>query len=347
MTMVRSRVKANNKNMEKPKFEIPAAPEQDKEGRGEYKNKQAETAEKTYENKEGLTVKEFEYRDEEGELIGMAIIKLQEQSAGANESENKFYRLLDFHLTGRKDGKDTEIDVLSLIDLKNTKVHIPREGVAFCYDAENDIAIVPLPETPIQTAIMLHELGHAKQLQDEAYKNIGELGVWLPIFQDMPDVPEKIRKIKSSVDNLDEKTIKLLNELEQLAEKILSEKLDQSSSVVQEYFKLWMDYQKDFVQSNPDEQILERDATKRALQWMRQIRNQSGVDLFKDLQKSTVSEVIEKNYQGREEELEAGKIMYENCGNAQKFLQTSLKTYQADTKQMREQHGGNIPKVKK
>lgn len=333
--------------MEKPEFEIPVAPEQNEEGHEEYENKQAEKTEKTYENKEGLTVKEFEYRDEDGKLIGKAIIKLQEQSAGANESENKFYRLLNFRLTGQKDGKDTEIDVLSLIDLKNTKMHTPKEGAAFRYDAENDIAIVPLPETPIQTAMMLHELGHAKQLQDEAYKNINEVGVRLPTFQDMPDVPEKIRKIKSSLDNLDEKTIKSLNELEQLAEKILSEKLDQSSPVVQEYFKLWMDYQEDFVQANPDEQILERDATKRALQWMRQIRNQSGVDLFKDLQKSTVSEVIEKNYQGREEGLEARKVMYENCGNAQEFLQTALKTYQANTKQMREQHGGNIPKVKK
>ncbi len=333
--------------MEKPGFETPAAPEQDKKEQEEYENKQEITAEKTYENEEGLKIKEFEYCDEEGKIIGKAIIKLQEQSAGENEGANKYYRLLDFCLTGQKDGKDTEIDVLNLVDLKNTKVHTPREGAVFHYDTENDIAIVPLPETPIQTAIMLHELGHAKQLQNEAYTYLSELGVRLPTFQDMPDVPEKIRKIKLLLDNLDEKTIKLLNELEQLAEKILSEKLDQSSPVVQEYFKLWMDYQKDFVQAYPDEQIFERDATKRAFQWMRHIRNQSGVDLFKDMPKADVAEVIEKNYQGREEELETGKVMYENCGNAQEFLQAALKSYQADTKQMREQHGGNIPKVKK
>ena len=333
--------------MEKFKFETPVAPKQNKENQEEAKNEPQITTENTYENKEELDEMEFEYQDKDGKIIGKAVIKLQEEPVSESEYGIKYYKLLDFRITGQENGKNTEIDIISLIDLKNTKICIPSGGVSFRYDVENDIAIIPLPETPIQIATMLHELGHAKQFEEKTYSNIGNLDTQLPGLWGIADVPEKIRKIKSTIDNLDKKTIERLNKLEQLAKKIISEKLEEPSPIVLEYIKLWKENQEHFVDAEPEIQIMERDATKRAIQWMRKIRDRANVNLFKNLGEPAMLEAIEKNYYGNEEEIEFAKLRNKNCENALDYLKAALKSYGADTELMRKQYDGSIIKAKK
>ena len=275
--------------MEKPKVEIPAATEGEREPQAD-KGIKKPAAEKVYEKEGGIRVKEFEYRDKDGNILGKAVVKIQERPAEGGERAARYDRLLDFRLMGQKDGKPTEIDVLNLVDVGNTEIRIPKEeSSVFRYDDENDAAIVPLPESPIQMAIILHELGHAKQLK-ESGDDVYSLYPSLPAFSDLPEVPEKIKKIKSSLADLGPKMTTLLDQIEQSAEKILTEKLDESSPLVQDFFTLWREYHNELYKGDPVEQIAERNATARALHWMRRIRSQSGVNLFKNLRDLTVAE---------------------------------------------------------
>ena len=70
---------------------------------------------------------------------------------------------------------------------------------------------------------------------------------------------------------------------------------------------------------------------------MRRIRSQSGVNLFKNLRDLTVAEKKAEKYYELDEPETA--MMYENCGNALEFLQASLASHGAGTKQVLKQHG--------
>lgn len=125
-----------------------------------------ETKEKEY------IEQEFEYRDVEGNLIAKAIVEMsQEDVEGPEGVKDKV--LKSFRLEGEKDGKSTSIDVLELANLHKTKIILAR-GANYSSSFDKREIIAPPLESPIDVAILLHELGHADQEQDEKIEGLSD-----------------------------------------------------------------------------------------------------------------------------------------------------------------------------
>lgn len=132
-----------------------------------------ELGEAAKEAKEAETIKqEFEYRDVEGNLIGKAIVEMsQEDAEGLEGIKGKM--LKSFRLEGERDGKLTSIDVLKLANLHKTKIILVR-GANYSSSFDKRDIIAPPLESPIDVAILLHELGHTDQEQDEKIEGLSD-----------------------------------------------------------------------------------------------------------------------------------------------------------------------------
>lgn len=125
------------------------------------------------ETREAETIKqEFEYRDAEGNVIGKAIVEMsQEDVEGSEGVRGKVLKF--FRLEGEKDGEPTSIDVLALANLHKAEITLVR-GVRYNYEFKTKKIMAPFPESPIDIAILLHELGHADQNHDEKIEGLSD-----------------------------------------------------------------------------------------------------------------------------------------------------------------------------
>ncbi|MBI2099321.1 hypothetical protein HYT45_02815 [Candidatus Uhrbacteria bacterium] len=148
----------------------------------ELKSELAEPGAETKE-KAGVVRREMEYRDKEGNLIGTAIIELEEQVHPVNkqtkEGEPGKARILrSFVLKGEKAGKPTEIDILALAKARENgiTVYVAEKTLKnYSYLDIGKSALVPPLENPVDIAVALHELGHADQHQDQRFEKISPL----------------------------------------------------------------------------------------------------------------------------------------------------------------------------
>lgn len=375
-----------------------------------------ELGEISKETKEAETTKqEFEYRDAEGNLIGKAIVEMsQEEVEGLGGIKGKM--LKSFRLEGEKDGESTSVDVLELANLHKVKIILAR-GANYSFDFEKREIIAPPLESPIDVGILLHELGHADQDQDEKIEGLSDfygLKIERPytlreegvaqektverlaqtIIKAAP-LTEKIIKRTLLNDNFSE-LIKIQTEHRDIfldrnkAEDALKENTERISHVQQylddEFVSKLTEEEHQELKNNLDNlqrereallnikkrvedialtrwralrhkrdqvyertgleesdfeeffekllylptQIMERDATARALKWMRKIRRDTGVDLF--VKAKVPARVIDKPFLQRcatsvQEGMDAPKVFE---ADSLKALKSALGTYGAE-----------------
>jgi hypothetical protein len=124
--------------------------------------------------------KEFEYRDVQGRLIGWAKIELEPDVLEIDRPDSpEIMRgrvLRSFVLTGEKDGAKTDIDILEMTGAAGTRILVAADVAAgSSYYRKERLAFVPMPDTPLGIGLMLHELGHASQADDEKLAEINRL----------------------------------------------------------------------------------------------------------------------------------------------------------------------------
>lgn len=139
-----------------------------------------ETGAESKEDREAEPVRRsFEYRDADGNLLGVAEVALGAETveipyAAVTEGEKAEGRqLLSFVLRGEKDGEATEIDMLELANRHGVEV-VSSEArlVNYAYSNAKKRAIVPPLETPLDIGVFLHELGHADQCHEDRFEKI-------------------------------------------------------------------------------------------------------------------------------------------------------------------------------
>jgi hypothetical protein len=137
----------------------------------------AEVAEAKGEQRESVR-ETYEYRDAEGKLI----VTAEAEFESATEDD-----LRAAHLEGGrilrslvlKGEGGVGIDVLALAKAKDRKIFIPNQRQDNYYFSETGQVMAPPLENLLDVGVMLHELGHAAQYNDEGFsviKNFYDLG---------------------------------------------------------------------------------------------------------------------------------------------------------------------------
>lgn len=117
-------------------------------------------------DKNKITQKKCDLVDSEGNILCQSLYEIQEVEAG--ESWNGGTQLLtSFYIING----DKKIDILKLVDIKKPKKIFVAQDQSRSYNFHFTTGnlVVPEPNSPIAVSIILHELGHAKQSEDEQY----------------------------------------------------------------------------------------------------------------------------------------------------------------------------------
>lgn len=130
----------------------------------------------------------FEYRDVSGVITGRAEIRLSGTITKLNDfkREKAHGRALEsFVLSGTKNGEPVMLDLLAMANQHKVTVFISETRLSnYLYNEKADrskdgkevkklkYAIAPLPETAADVAVLLHELGHADQYQEEDFRRL-------------------------------------------------------------------------------------------------------------------------------------------------------------------------------
>ncbi len=317
--------------------------------------------------------REFEYRDKDGRLLGKAIVELDAQEVEMELSEERSVAarsLRSLVLEGEKDGKPVKFDVLELANKNGVQIYVSAEKKAddYMYENELNLAVVPIPDNPIEMATLLHELGHGEQYHDERFEEVGKLydykndaekGPYYyrlkpmldEVMKAVPEVNQVIdHDLVRQLDRLDERRLADIQEGTRLVELLkeggsdgkenpldILKRVNDLDEQVQATYRAQQLLMEEIglaeLVSLPTK-MLERDATRRAFEWMRTIRQKAGVDLFAPVvapeapSRSTTKENSSgcASYAaGARQEGDRSLTM-----TAKEDLQQALATYQAD-----------------
>ena len=259
-------------------------------------------------------VETYELKDKEGNIVcRVESTYLDEQSTEFSDLIQKKARRLK-SIVLEKDGK--RMDVMNLIGLKK-QINIfvifdLASQEQFGFNAKRGFVTVPKPDHPTSVAVMLHELGHAKQDEHPFYQSLREF-IRVPKFElgsENPRAffsrlgvlyPELLKRfpdeaVFQKLDQIRKKAIPALEEEQRLIElkraeargelkpfQLMRMKDDDAVSQKNKRAIVWQ-YQT-ALKELPlatllvPEKLIERDATKRAFQWMQQITEEIKVDL--------------------------------------------------------------------
>lgn len=209
---------------------------------------------------EPITRREFDYRDKNGKLIGVAILELENELLPAafptNEGEPGKARILkSFVLKGEKAGKPTEIDMLAFLGTREKRlaVHVAEQDLKnYCYQDESKRVTIPPLESPIDVAVALHEFGHAEQWNEERFKKITPLYGFFKnppksskelktILEAVPEgqklLPEHSLEVLEAAEESRDDTRKKLDALSEQIDKLKKENREQEDKLVQRALK--------------------------------------------------------------------------------------------------------------
>lgn len=223
-------------------------------------------------------------------------------------------------LHGEKDGKPKKIDLLHHIKIDTTEIFISSQRLSsYDYDNDANRIVVPPLETLTDIGVFLHEAGHAKQHEEKRFEKVADLyKIEKDIFKKnrpldlelLRTVIVEIREVVPEIAHLI--TDEHLKEFSELWETIMQEKAEEERRHILflgMHEKERDAEKKDTLRKNLDgvqkeiqgldaeldellrefqireivmvaTKILERDATRRALAWAREIREVAGIDLF-------------------------------------------------------------------
>jgi hypothetical protein len=195
-----------------------------------------------------------------------------------------------------------------------------RERRFFSQDA--NAVVSSLPEQPVALGTLLHELGHANQYQDERFRSLDAAATaargtvaekghdWDKLGPAVRQMAEKVPEVAKAfhltpevladIDHLNSEMTSLTSELADKTRMVEASETIGEASVVEssragkevaarklaeakERFEKMCLLYRVKPAAYAAVQILERDATRRAFEWMRELRRESGVDVLAEI----------------------------------------------------------------
>lgn len=187
-------------------------------------------------------------------------------------------RLASLTLTNPEDGR--VFDVLAAFNGKGADIIVPEKRIAnYSHGVLGTEAIVPAPESPIDLATMLHELGHVDQLDDPetlAFSGFAGISKAFMVEGGMKALgtndEERIAAAKGHL----EAVFAAIPEARAMADAEAVAALERASTM--EELQAAAAKLKDILALPL--RMAERDATRRALLSLRRVRKESGIDLL-------------------------------------------------------------------
>lgn len=238
--------------------------------------------EQPLQNAENPERRRYEYKDAAGRKIAdveaelLASGDMIEDPASGEVVVAK--RLASLTLTNPEDGR--VFDVLAAFNGKGADIIVPEKRIAnYSHGVLGTEAIVPSPESPLDLATMLHELGHVDQLDDpETQAFSGFAGISKAFMAEGglkalgTDLAERLKGTRGHLDAIfasipeareaaDASAVAALEAAETM------EDLEAAAAQLKDILALPL-------------RMAERDATRRALQNLRRIREEAGIDLL-------------------------------------------------------------------
>lgn len=238
----------------------------------------------------GLTTETYEIKDDEGTIICNATVEFEQEIIYDIKVSKKRLRLVKSFLINNG---DKTIDVLKFTNIGSpTKIYcVLGKSSSSDYFSDSDLGcvVIPSPTSSSNIAAALHELGHAKQFDDDLYKSLVSIKVNSPFCKNPKEYSERILKLipeaKSQLptaEQLEEmdKFVKKLSEIDERMDVIGHEleKIEEINILVKERSLIAESLKKllDPFSKNGDylEKLLERDATRHAFKWIKKINSQ-------------------------------------------------------------------------
>lgn len=227
-------------------------------------------------NVENPEVRRYEYKDATGKTIANVEAAYERTSESVpapwNPDEMIPVRKLSvWSVTNPETGE--AFDMLAEFNTSNAQVLVPDARTKnYSFDFFSGNVVVPPPESPVDVANILHELGHADQYADEAYD---AFVAGAPISNQFLMGREDRKAV--AVSQLDY-VLKALPEVAPYVPEEAARKL-RDATTPEEVLEAAKEL-KDIL-ALPS-RMLERDANRRALSALRKLRDRIGVNLLKD-----------------------------------------------------------------
>ena len=239
--------------------------------------------EQPLQNVENPEKRTYEYKDASGRKIADVEAELSasgdmiEDPASGEVVAAK--RLTSLKLTNPEDGR--VFDVLAAFNGKGADIIVPDKRIAnYSHGVLGTEAIVPSPESPLDLATMLHELGHVDQLDDpetQGFSGFAGISKAFMVEGGMKalgtDDQERIKTAKGHLRAIFDEVPEAKEAADAVAVAALEiastmEELETAAAKLKDVLALPL-------------RMAERDATRRALQNLRRIREEAGIDLLK------------------------------------------------------------------
>jgi len=277
---------------------------------------------KEQEYKHELISKEIEYRDAGGNFLGKAEIELGDEEELKTGDDVKMARQLrSLRLVGEKDGKPVRLNLLNVTNKFVSKIYVGGGSIkGGSHEGDTNQIWISSLDTPMDLAVLLHELGHSWQYKEnrgegkfekirrvywmsrKVFKSKKELGV-MPPFPFLKSTMEAVSEaIPETAKYLTNEKIVALEKLEAEKDAYMAEwgrigrtleissvddpRFDGIKAAINEIYK-----EREKIYASMDiykiltlpARMMERDAWARALKWLRIIRQRVGIDFFKSL----------------------------------------------------------------
>lgn len=226
-----------------------------------------------FESREQTETRQYEYKDAEGKCIARVEVRVfaeRQEKRTAMWTRVESQRLASLILTNPEDGRS--FDLVAECNPHEAEIWVTVERTGNYHATRGgDEALVPPPESPIDLAAMLHELGHVDQISDPAFAPLARLDrPSAPLYNE--SLQERLQNAKRDLEALitavpDVEAIADPEALRALREAKTFLELDAANARLRDILAL-------------PTQMSERDATRRALLWMRRIREEAGIDLL-------------------------------------------------------------------
>jgi len=231
----------------------------------------------------------YEYRDAEGKLA----CKAEAEYGPMSDEEARYISCSGRMLTGLKiKGDKGMVDVFELTGASGITIIVPDALLKACeyHDDRRSILALRL-DNLLNLGSLLHELGHAIQYREESYEAITSLYYWgnAPVADVPSDTLDEMLAAVSEAKAL----APLVDRLKNLREKVAKLRQDLSSEATSDSLSLQKELHDALAEIHAidashdlerlikaPQRMMERDATSRALIWLRSIRMITGADVL-------------------------------------------------------------------
>ncbi len=224
----------------------------------------------------------YEYRDAEGKKI--ADVEAEFSASGdmvedpVSGETVAARRLSSLKLTNPEDGR--VFDALAVFNTKGADIIVPDKRIGnYSHGVLGTEAIVPAPESPLDLATMLHELGHVDQLEDPdtmGFSGFAGISKAFMIEGGLKALgatdAERIKGAQGHLEAVfaaipEARVAADAEAVAALESASTMEELEAAAALLRDVLALPL-------------RMAERDATRRALQGLRRVREEAGIDLL-------------------------------------------------------------------